>query len=80
MVKSIRYTLEFDRIAYLKTKDGNLKIGDVVGYSQLQNGTMGIVIKFYPGIPDRIREQIAKDPKVLSIQSSTKEAKDIKIY
>lgn len=65
----LRYTIDFNRTATIKTPKGNIKVGDITYFFQRRDGTLDVNIEFYPLLPEELRKRIEKNPSILGIES-----------
>lgn len=74
MSARLKYSMDFQRIATIKTLKGDVKVGDIIEYNQNPDGTLDVVLEFDPLLPHKIREEIERNPACLGIQSKVKSA------
>lgn len=68
----LTHRIEFDRIATIQYKGKNLPVGKIIMFHQLQDGSIDIVVDFYPDLPQELIDALIKNPHQIGIQSKQK--------
>lgn len=71
-MSKIKYTLDFQRLATINTKNGPSPVGLVEEFNQNSDGTINIVVNLDPAIPHQLRDAIEKNPQILGITAVPK--------
>ena len=71
----IKYSISFKRILMVavqnKGKLEQMKVGEVQNFQQNPDGSLDIIAFIWPQIPDRLREQISKNPSMMGMTAET---------
>lgn len=75
-MSKIKFTMQFDRIATIRTTKGHTPVGKVEEFKQNPHGSIDLVIALDVSIHPDIRKAIEKNPGQIGIMSTAKPVDD----
>lgn len=68
----IKFKMDFERVATIKTTKGQMPVGKVKEFTQHTNGSIDLVVDLNDDLPEEVKEAIEKNPGCLGIMGNLK--------
>lgn len=80
----LKFEFSFQKVAYLKTPAGAMKIGEVEEFRRVEepwalSGKVEVMVRFLPNLDQKIIDAIAKNPEAMTIGEEPSKPYDIKL-